>query len=75
MDALTAYGNDPHTYVFGVNPVLVAIAAEALMPPQFDEFCKAMRGECSEKTNDYWAETAEKWTQELDEQIEERKNR
>lgn len=69
---LTDYGNDPETPIFGVNPVLVAIAAEALMPPQFDEFCRAMRGECSELTNGYWARVADAWTEELDAQLIER---
>lgn len=69
---LTAYGNDPETKIFGVNPVLVAIAAEALMPPEFDEFCRAMRGECSELTNGYWAKVADDWTEELDAQLIER---
>lgn len=63
---MSAYGNKVIDLP-GVHPGVVKIAAERLMPPQYDEFCAAMRGETSEATQDYWQEKAEMFSEIADE--------
>jgi len=51
----------------GITSAVVEIAAERLMPPQYDEFCAAFMGETSAVTAAYWREKAEMWRVQIDE--------
>ena len=63
-----AYGNQVQE-IKTVSPLVMEVAAERLMPPQYDEFCAAMRGETSEATRKYWAEKAEMFQEIIDESM------
>lgn len=60
------YGNQV-VQIDGVDPRVVAMAAERLMPPQYDEFCASMIGGCSVSTRSYWSQIAESWLEVIQE--------
>jgi hypothetical protein len=50
----------------GYSRDLIKTAADRLMPPQYEQFCKALRGECPPATNQYWQNIAGMWDEQLE---------